>query len=109
MLLNIGTVCVLSAFAVLKGGFYQYFMRDLLFSADNPTRRFYAIAYYGSIILSIYASMILKSYLLTLATMILEMVLLMYFICSSFPGGATGLNYMGSIICGFIKKCLKFK
>ena len=108
MLLNLGTICVLSAFAVLKGGFYQYFIKDLLLN-ESSVRRLYALSYYASILLSIYASLILKSYLLTLATMILEVVLLMYFVCSSFPGGHTGLNYMGSFIWSFVKKCIMMK
>ena len=103
MLLNFGSILILSAFAVLKGGFYQYFVRDMLSSSN----RIYAIGYYVSILASVYASLILKSYMLTLITMMAEMVLLMYFVCSSFPGGHTGLNYMGSMAWGFIKRCLR--
>jgi hypothetical protein len=107
MLLNLGSICVLSSIAVLKGGFYQYFIKDLLFS--EPTRRLYAIAYYVSILLSLYVSLILKSYLLTLIAMIAEIIILLYFVCSSFPGGHTGLNYMGSLIWSTLKSCFKVK
>ena len=103
MLLNMGSLCVLSAFAVLKGGFYQYFIKELLLS----DRKYYAISYYSSIIISLYCSLVVKSYILTLIAMALEFVFLMYFICSSFPGGHTGLNYMGSFICSFVKRCFK--
>jgi Got1/Sft2-like family len=103
MLLNMGSLCVLSAFAVLKGGFYQYFIKELLLS----DRKYYAIGYYSSIIISLYCSLVVKSYILTLIAMALEFVFLMYFICSSFPGGHTGLNYMGSFICSFVKRCFK--
>lgn len=109
MLLNLGSICVLSAFAVLKGGFYQYFVKDLLFSSEQPTRRFYAIAYYASILVSLYVSLVLKSYLLTLIAMIAEIIILLYFVCSSFPGGHTGLNYMGSLAWSAIKGCFKVK
>jgi hypothetical protein len=107
MLLNLGSLCILGSFSVLKGGVYQYFVVELLL--QNPQRRVYALAYYISILGSIYASMILKSYLLTLMTMIIEIVVLLYFVCSSFPGGHTGLNYMGSMIWSAIKTCLRLK
>ena len=101
MLLNIGSICVLSSFAVLKGGFYQYFVVELILGP----RKFYALAYLLSIFASIYASLILKSYLLTLVTMTAEFVILLYFVCSSFPGGHTGLNYMGSLLWSAIRNC----
>ena len=107
MLLNLGSLCILGSFSVLKGGVYQYLVVELLL--QNPQRRVYALAYYVSILGSIYASMILKSYLLTLMTMIIEIVVLLYFVCSSFPGGHTGLNYMGSMIWSAIKACLRLK
>ena len=94
MLINLGSICILCSFGFLKG-FYNYFILDLLMGP----RRLYALGYIGSIIISLYASVIAKSYLLTMFTLILEIVFLLYFICSSFPGGKTGLSY----IFGFIK------
>ena len=109
MLLNLGSICMLSSFAVLKGGFYNYFIKELLLNQDDKKRRLYTIGYFASIILSLYASLILKSYLLTLLTMIVEMTLLLYFVCASFPGGQTGLNYLMSTIWGFVKTCLRIR
>lgn len=108
MLLNLGSICILGSLAVLKGGFYQYFVKDLLFGEDKP-RRVFALGYYGSILLSIYASMILKSYILTLITMALEMVLLLYFICSGFPGGSTGVTYLLGFVKSLCLRCLRIK
>ena len=107
MLLNLGSLCILCSFAVLKGGLYQYFVVELLL--QNPKRKMFALAYYASILMSLYASLILKSYLLTLLTMIIEIIVLLYFVCSSFPGGHTGLNYIGSMIWSAFKACLKLK
>ena len=109
MLLNLGSICMLSSFAVLKGGFYNYFIKELLWNQDDKKRRLYTIGYFASILLSLYASLILKSYLLTLLTMIVEMTLLLYFVCASFPGGQTGLNYLMSTIWGFVKTCLRIR
>ena len=109
MLLNLGSLSVLSAFAFLKGGFYNYFVKELLLNQEDKKRRLYTIGYFASIIVSLYASLILKSYLLTLLTMIVEMTLLLYFVCASFPGGHTGLNYMMSGVWSFVKSCLRIR
>ena len=79
---------------------------DLLLSS---THRIYTVAYFASIIVSLYVSLILKSYILTLPAMMIEIVFLLYFVCSSFPGGHTGLNYLGSMICSLVKGFLRFK
>ena len=109
MLLNLGSICVLSAFAVIKGGFYNYFVKELLLNQEDKKRRLYMIGYFLSIFLSLYASLIMKSYLLTLLTMVVEMTLLLYFVCASFPGGHTGLNYLMSSIWSFVKTCLRIR
>ena len=82
MLISLGSMCILGSFGFLKG-FYNYFIVELL---CGP-RRYYALGYILSILFSLYASMIKKSYLLTMLTLVLEVVFLLYFICSSFPGG----------------------
>ena len=109
MLLNLGSICVLSAFAVLKGGFYNYFIKELLLNEEDKKKRLYTIGYFASITISLYASLIMKSYILTLLTMIVEMTLLLYFVCSSFPGGQTGVNYLLSSIWSFVKTCLRIR
>jgi hypothetical protein len=67
MLINLGSICILSSFGALKG-FYNYFIKELLFGP----RRLFALGYLASIFLSLYASVIVKSYLLTMGTLILE-------------------------------------
>ena len=82
MLINLGSICILASFGFLKG-FYNYFVVEL-FCGD---RKIFAIGYILSIMLSVYASVIKKSSLATMLTIVVEFVFLMYFICSSFPGG----------------------
>lgn len=102
MLINLGSICILCSFGFLKG-FYNYFIVELI---CGP-RRYYAIGYILSIILSMYASVIKKSYLMTMVTLVFEVVFLLYFICSSFPGGRTGLGYMFKCVKGGFMTCLK--
>jgi len=102
MLINLGSLCILGSFGFLKG-FYNYFIGELLCGE----RRIYAMGYIFSIIMSIYASVIRKSYLMTMFTLILEVVLLLYFICASFPGGQTGLSYFFRFVRSGCITCFK--
>lgn len=102
MLINLGSLCILGSFGFLKG-FYNYFVVELL---CGP-RKVYAFGYLFSIVLSLYASVIRKSYLMTMFTLLLEVFFLLYFICSSFPGGRTGLTYLFKFIKGGCTTCFK--
>lgn len=95
LLLNLGSLLVLGSFAALKG--------PAAYLATLLTTPGYTLAYFGSILLSLYVSLIRKSYLLTLPAMALETVLLLYFVCASFPGGHAGLNYLGSTLWALVK------
>ncbi|CDW77047.1 phosphatidylinositol-4-phosphate 5-kinase family protein [Stylonychia lemnae] len=102
MLLNLGSLCILGSFGFLKG-FYNYFVIELL---CGP-RRIYAIGYILSIVLSVYASVVRKILLMTMFTLIIEIVFLLYFICSSFPGGRTGLSYIFKFVRAGCITCFK--
>ena len=67
MLINLGSICILSSFGFLKG-FYNYFVKELM---CGP-RKYFALGYLISIVLSVYASMVKKSYLATLFTLGVE-------------------------------------
>ena len=102
MLINLGSLCILGSFGFLKG-FYNYFVADLLLGP----RKLYFLGYLCSSLLSLYASLIAKSYIFTLFTLIIEVIFLLYFICASFPGGRTGLSYIFSMFRGLFTKCCK--
>ena len=67
MLLNLGSLCILSSFGILKG-FYQYFVIELL----GGKRRWLALGYILSILFSLYSSSILKNYLVTIGALLIE-------------------------------------
>ena len=99
-LVNVGSIFILAAFSALNGP--KEFLIDQLLC--SKTKALPSILYLSSLLATIYASMILKSYLLTVAFMLLELLCLLYFICSYFPGGKTGFKYMVKFLCGLIKK-----
>ena len=102
-LINVGAICILSSFAVIKGA-YQFFITDML---CHPTKWFFAWTYLVSMICTLYASMVLKNYILTLIALGIEVVCLLYFICSYFPGGTKGMKYMLNFTWTGIKKLFK--
>ena len=99
-LINVGSICILASFSVLKGT-YKFLVEDMLF---NKQKWFFAWLYFGSLILNIYFSMVLKNYILTLISLGIELVCLLYFVCSYFPGGTKGMKYMLSFAWKATKK-----
>ena len=89
-LMNVGTIMILCSFGLLKG-WYKFFVEDLL---CNKEKGVFAWVYVLSLIMTIYTSMIIKSYVLTLVALAVEIICLLYFVCSYFPGGNTGFKYM---------------
>ena len=79
-LINVGSLCILGSFAILNGP--QEFITKLI-----KEKGLFFVGYIGSIIMTIYASMVLKSYILTIVFLVVEVVCLLRFMCSYFPGG----------------------
>ena len=88
-LINIGSILIISSFAVLKGP-YKFLVTDNLL---NKERFFPSWCMLISIIMTLWSSMIIKSYMFTMASLAIEIVCLMNFVCSFFPGGDTGMKY----------------
>ena len=106
-LINIGSICIMASLAIIKGT-YQFLVTDLL---CNKSKWMFAWLYVWSLIFTIYASMIAKNYILTLVSLGIEILSLLYLVCSYFPGGQTGMKYMLSFVWLTIKKscslCMK--
>ena len=106
-LMNVGSIMILISFGLIKG-YYKFFVEDLL---CNKQKGFFAWTYVLSVITTIYASMIIKSYVLTLIALGVEIVCLLYFTCSYFPGGNTGFKYMlkalWAMTKGMFSLCMK--
>ena len=98
-LVNVGTLLILASFSVLKGP-YQFLVQDLL---CNKKVGVFAILYLLSLLLTLYSAMILKSYVLTIISLVVEIVCVLYFVASYFPGGRKGMNYMFGLCWSMIK------
>ena len=106
-LINVGSIFILASFALIRGA-YEFLIQDLL---CNKKKGIFAWLYLSSIIFTIWSSMIIKSYIFTIISLTVEVLCLIYFICSFFPYGATGFKYMMKFTWTAIKKlfecCLK--
>ena len=54
----------------------------------------FTAAYVGSLLLTLWASLGLRSYLLSLLSCTAQIVTMVYFVASYFPGGASGAQYV---------------
>ena len=101
LLLNAGIILILSSFALIKGGFFKYFVSYLL--CEGPfLKRFIALCLYSAMTLNLYSALIRFDTIESILSMLFEYVALLYFICSGFPRGVTGVNLM----CGLLRKLI---
>ncbi|KAL1980566.1 hypothetical protein VTN96DRAFT_3972 [Rasamsonia emersonii] len=89
ILWSVGSILFLASWAVLMGPFT--YARHLL----SPPRLPFTASYFGSIALTLYFAIGLRSLLLTLISSIFQLVALIWYLVSYFPMGSTGLQYVG--------------
>jgi hypothetical protein len=100
LLLNLGFILILSSFGYLNG-FYNTFVRE--FVEDGVRNKAFKLGFFGSMLLSLYASMVIKSYFVTIFCLIFETIMVLYFVCDKFPGGKNGLTFVlkkGTVLVG---------
>ena len=101
LLFTLGSICLLLSMAFLQGpGTYL----KKLFSQEKMV---FTITYFVSIIFSLYATLIAGSTILTLLACAVELISLSWFMCSSVPGGTSGLKILWGQIVGMIKGLLR--
>ena len=94
--------CMASLFVLVSFGFLHGFVSYFrhLFS---PSKMIYSVWFVLASFGTIYASMTLHSYLLTVIMALVQMAGMMAFVVSYVPGGSTGISFMGSMITSSIK------
>ena len=61
--------------------------------------------YLGSIVLTLYAALIMHSYILSLVCSGLQVVALLYYLTSYFPGGTSSVKFMLSLFYSAVVQC----
>ncbi|GBG86043.1 hypothetical protein CBR_g40944 [Chara braunii] len=96
---TIGCLFVMGSFFVLKGPKQQ--LQHMLSMDRLP----FTAAFVGSIVTTVYSSMVLHSYPLSVISSIVQVMALLYYAISYFPGGAAGMRFLASGLRSAVFKC----
>jgi len=91
ILWTVGSILFLASWAALMGPWA--YLQHLISTPRLP----FTSAYFGSIGLTLYFSLGLKSTLLTLLSSIIQLACLLWYLISYFPMGGTGLRFAASV------------
>lgn len=87
-----GSLFWLGAFAILRGP------RSTLLSLLQKDKLPFTIAYFASIVLSLYSTMIVQSYFLVLLAVIIQLIAALWYSSSYIPGGTVAFNALGRTV-----------
>ncbi|CAL8460859.1 g390 [Coccomyxa elongata] len=97
---TIGSALIMGAFVSLRGWKSQLLH---MFSSDRLP---FTIGYIGSMAGTLYAALALHSYILSLVCCCLQVVALLYYTVSYFPGGTNGAKFVLKMAVGAFAQCL---
>uniref|UniRef100_UPI00358F7998 vesicle transport protein SFT2C isoform X1 n=1 Tax=Myxine glutinosa TaxID=7769 RepID=UPI00358F7998 len=98
LLYSLGSVFVISSFSLLWGPVNH--MRHLCSSQRLP----FTSAYFGSMFLTLYAALWVKSTALTAVGAVVQIIALLWYIASYIPGGQTGLHFFTGLFTTAVKR-----
>ena len=98
---TLGQVCFMGAFAALRGWRQQL---DHMVSADRLP---FTSVYVGSMLLTLYSAVVMKSYLLSILSAGAQVVALLYYVMSYFPGGEAGVKAVLSMASSGAMGCAR--
>lgn len=66
---------------------------------------FVPAGYIGAVVLTLYAALIMKSYVLSLVCSALQVVALLYYLTSYYPGGTSSVKFLLSMFSSAASSC----
>lgn len=96
---TIGCGFVIGSFFALKGPKKQ------LAHMSSKERLPFTLGFIGSTVGTIYVSVVLHSYILSIFFSMLQVIALSYYGISYFPGGSAGIKFLSSILTSSVLKC----
>ncbi|CAE8583540.1 unnamed protein product, partial [Polarella glacialis] len=99
LLFTLGSLCFMSSFAALRG--HSAFLRHLLSGSRLPFTITYALSMAGTL----WASLVYRSYLLTIGFSAIQVSALSWFLVSYIPGGRRALGLVSSMAWRMCKGC----
>lgn len=96
---TLGCGFIIGSFFALKGPKYQ------LAHMSSKERLPFTLAFIGSMVGTIYVSVVVHSYVLSVLFSVLQVLTLGYYSISYFPGGSAGLKFLTSTLASTIFRC----
>ncbi|GIL45065.1 hypothetical protein Vafri_2013 [Volvox africanus] len=96
---TLGCLSIMIGFMQLRGWKQQ--LQHMMSSERLP----YSLGYVGSVVATLYAALVMRSYLLSLVCSGLQVVALLYYLMSYFPGGASGVKFMLGLFYQAAMRC----
>ncbi|XP_050370904.1 protein transport protein SFT2-like [Argentina anserina] len=96
---TLGCAFIIASFFALKGP------QNQLAHMSSKERLPFTLGFLGSMVGTIYVSMVLHSYILSVFFSVLQVLALAYYAVSYFPGGSAGLKFLSSALTSSVMKC----
>ncbi|KAL6562486.1 hypothetical protein OROGR_003493 [Orobanche gracilis] len=99
-------LCFTAGCAFVVGSFFALRGPKNQFNHMSSKERLpFTLGFIGSMVGTIYVSMVLHSYVLSVLFSVLQVMVLAYYAISYFPGGSAGLKFISSSLTSSILKC----
>ncbi|XP_020264334.1 protein transport protein SFT2 [Asparagus officinalis] len=94
-----GCAFIIGSFFALRGP------KNQLAHMASKERLPFTLGFIGSMVGTIYVSIVLHSYILSVAFSVIQVMALSYYAISYFPGGSTGMKFLASTLMSSVSKC----
>jgi len=91
---SIATLLIFTSFGFLHG-FYSY-SRHLI----SPERWPFSAAFFGTTLMLLYGAIAIRLFAITVPLILLQAVVMLLYVISYLPGGASGVGMVGSYLAG---------
>ncbi|KAJ7963565.1 Vesicle transport protein [Quillaja saponaria] len=96
---TLGCGFIIGSFFALKGP------KNQLAHMSSMERLPFTLGFIGSMVGTIYVSMVLHSYVLSVLFSVIQVLALAYYAISYFPGGSAGMKFLTSALVSSVMKC----
>ncbi|KAG4214001.1 hypothetical protein ERO13_A01G094100v2 [Gossypium hirsutum] len=96
---TLGCGFIIGSFFALRGP------KNQLAHMSSKERLPFALGFIGSMVGTMYVSMVLHSYILSVLFSVVQVLALAYYAVSYFPGGSAGLKFLTSALASSVSRC----
>ncbi|KAB2096236.1 hypothetical protein ES319_A01G095100v1 [Gossypium barbadense] len=96
---TLGCGFIIGSFFALRGP------KNQLAHMSSKERLPFALGFIGSMVGTMYVSMVLHSYILSVLFSVVQVLALAYYAVSYFPGGSAGLKFLTSALTSSVSRC----